>query len=119
MKKHCQECGAPFQGRADKKFCSAHCRTTFNNRLNSDSNNFIRNINNILRKNRRILAALNPRGKTKIHRDKMLEKGFKFRYFTNVYETKGGNVYHFCYDQGYLELTDGWFALVVRQEYVE
>lgn len=119
MKKACLECKDSFQGRADKKFCSDQCRTTYNNRLNSDSNNFIRNINNILRKNRRILAELNPKGKAKIHRDKLLEKGFKFSYFTNIYETKGGNVYHFCYEQGYLLLQDGWCALVVRQEYVE
>ena len=79
----------------------------------------MRNINNILRKNRRILAELNPEGKVKIHRDKLIERGFKFRYFTNIYSTKNGNNYYFCYDQGYLELDGGMFTLVVRQNYVE
>ncbi len=120
MKKRlCKECGEPVVGRSDKIFCSVECRTAYNNRLNRDANNFVRNINNILRKNRRILAELNPEGKTKIHRDKLLEKGFKFSYFTNLYRTRNGNVYHFCYDQGYLELDNGYLALVRRKEYVE
>ena len=119
MKKKCLVCDETFTGRIDKKFCSDQCRTVYNNRLNSDSNNFVRNINNILRKNRRILESLNRTGKAKIHKDKLIERGFRFAYFTNIYTTKAGNQYHFCYDQGYLALPDDWFALVVRQEYVE
>lgn len=119
MKKaKCIECKDEFKGRADKKFCSADCRSAYNNRLNRDSSNFMRNINNIIRKNRRILAQLNPNGKTKVSREKMMDIGFNFNYFTNIYETKTGNRYHFCYDQGYLELDDGMYALVVRQKYV-
>jgi hypothetical protein len=119
MKKQCEECGEQFTGRADKRFCSDQCRSAHNNRLNRDASNFIRNINNILRKNRRILAELNPEGKSQVHRDKLVERGFKFSYFTNEYRTKSGNVYRFCYDQGYLERDQGYVTLVVRQEYVE
>ena len=119
MEKNCLECGSPIKGRADKKFCSDQCRNSYNNRLNSDSNNYIRNINNILRKNRRILEELNPHGKNKVHREKLIAKGFNFNYFTNTYTTKGGNSYHFCYEQGFLELDEGYYALVLRQEYVE
>lgn len=79
----------------------------------------MRNVNNILRKNRRILANLNTSGKTRIHKEKLLEEGFKFRYFTNEYITKSGNTYRFCYDQGYLEKDNGYYTLVIRQEYVE
>ncbi|MEM1322771.1 MAG: hypothetical protein AAGG75_21070 [Bacteroidota bacterium] len=119
MKKKCQECQEEFIGRADKRFCSDQCRSAYNNRLNSDANNFMRNINNILRKNRRILAELNPHGKSKVHRDKLLERGFKFSYFTNIYTTKAGKNYHFCYEQGYLELDNNFYALVIRKGYVE
>ncbi len=119
MKKKCLECKEPFVGRADKKFCSDQCRNVYNNKLNSDSNNFVRNINNTLRKNRRILAELNPKGKVKVHREKLLERGFKFSYFTNVYKTKAGKTYYYCYDQGYLPLDDDYYFLVVRQKYVE
>lgn len=118
-KKTCQECGDKITGRADKKFCSDNCRSQYNNRLNSDASNFVRNINNILRKNRRILAELNPEGKRRVHRDDLLEKGFKFSYFTNQYITKSGRTYHFCYDHGYIALDNNFFTLVIRQEYVE
>ncbi|MCB9304932.1 MAG: hypothetical protein H6566_30240 [Lewinellaceae bacterium] len=119
MKKICIECGEEITGRADKRFCSDNCRSSYNNRLNSDGTNFIRNINNILRKNRRILAELNPSGKARVHRDKLLERGFKFSYFTNEFVTKSGNTYRYCYDQGYLECDHDFFTLVIRKEYVE
>lgn len=119
MAKNCLECGDTVQGRADKKFCSDQCRTSYNNRNNSDATNFMRNINNILRKNRRILAELNPNGKSKVSKTKLMDLGFKFSYFTNTYETKTGNTYYFCYDQGYLPLDEEMYALVVRKSYVE
>ena len=59
----CKECGQKLSGRRDQKFCSDYCRNTFNNRLNEDSTNYMRRINNILRRNRRILLAMNPSGK--------------------------------------------------------
>jgi hypothetical protein len=119
MKKNCNECGEAFMGRLDKRFCSDACRSTFHNRRNSDANNFVRNVNNILRKNRRILERLNARGKAYLHRDRLLAEGFQFNYFTNEYRTKSGNLYRFVYEQGYILKDDGYLTLVVRQEYVE
>lgn len=115
----CNECKEPIFGRIDKKFCSDQCRNTYNNRLNRDANNHIRNINNILRKNRRILVELNPTGKSKVHKNKLLDAGFKFDYFTNIYTTKKeGKQYFFCYEHGYLPLGNDYYALVVKKEYV-
>jgi hypothetical protein len=34
----------------DKKFCSDGCRNAYNNKINKDSNNYMRNTNNKLRK---------------------------------------------------------------------
>ncbi len=114
--KKCLECGNKISGRVDKKFCSDQCRIAYNNRLNSDNTNLVRNINNTLRKNRRILMELNTTGKSKTTRDKLLEKGFDFHYFTSIYTTKDGAVYHYCYEQGYLQTDKDWFLLVVRQD---
>ena len=77
--------------------------------------NLIRNINNRLRKNWRILEALNPEQKTKTTRTKLIEKGFDFNYFTSIYTTKAGTIYYFVYDQGYLPLDNDFYALVKRQ----
>lgn len=117
--KKCIECGESVKGRRDKKFCSDQCRTAYYNRQNSDQSKFMTNINNILRKNRRILASFNPEGTTKISKTDLLDEGFKFAYFTNEYVTKTGKVYRFCYEQGYLQLEDNLFALVIRKEYVD
>lgn len=116
--KVCLECGDKIKGRVDKKFCSDQCRITYNNKLNSDGTNYVRNVNNTLRKNRRILMALNLTGKTRIGRDKLTEKGFDFTYFTSQYKTKEGAVYHYCYEQGYLEVDKNYFLLVVKKDFV-
>jgi len=118
MKRNCLECGDEFEGRIDKKFCSDQCRNTYNNRNNKDAINLIRNVNYILRKNRRILEELNSTGKAKISKSKLKEKGFNFQYFTNVYQTKNGKDYFFCYDQGYLPIEDDYFMLVKKEDYV-
>lgn len=115
--KICSECGAQLKGRQDKKFCSDHCRSAYNNRLNSDATNYIRNVNNILRKNRRILAELNPGGKTRVGADKLHARGFDFTYFTSTFRTKQGSLYYYCYDQGYLPIEDGNYLLVVKKDY--
>lgn len=114
MQRNCPECGDKIVGRIDKKFCSDYCRNAFNNNLNKDSRNLMRNINNRLRKNYRILEELNPRDKTRSSKTKMLSKGFNFEYFTNIYTTRTGNVYYFIYDQGYLPLEGGDYAIVRR-----
>ena len=61
---------------------------------------------------------LNPDGKKKIHRDKLLKKGFDFDFHTNTYTTKAGDIYFFCYEQGYLQLEDGYVLLVERSEWI-
>ena len=117
LSQKCPECGEKIIGRADKKFCSDQCRNTYNNRLNSDTSNIVRNINNILRKNRRILQDLNKQsGKTMVTKDTLLSNGFNFTYFTHMYTTKKGDNYHFWYEQGYLFLEDKDLYLLVKNK---
>lgn len=114
MQKNCLECGEKIVGRTDKKFCDDACRNSYNNKVNKDRKNIVRNTNNWLRKNYRILEQLNPEQKTKVSRSRLAEKGFDFNYFTSIYTTKAGTVYYFVYDQGYLPLEGDYFALVKR-----
>ncbi len=113
-KPNCLECNESFVGRADKKFCSDYCRNAYNNKINKDSKNLIRNTNNKLRKNWRILEELNPNGKCRISKQKMDAKGFDFNLFTSMYKTKAGTIYYFCYDQGYLALENDYYTLVKK-----
>lgn len=115
MSRTCPECGDVIIGREDKKFCSDACRNAFNNKINKDSNNYMRNINNRLRKNYRILASLNTEGKTKTTKSKLISKGFDFDYFTNLLHTKTGNTYYFVYEQGYMPLENDYYILVRKE----
>lgn len=110
----CLDCGDAITGRTDKKFCSDQCRNNYNNQQNRDETNYMRNVNNILRRNRRILKELNPAGKNRVPVKKLVEKGFDFGHCTSVLSTKAGNTYHFCYEYGYLLLDDDSAALVIR-----
>lgn len=114
--KLCLYCGEPIKGRADKKFCDDQCRTGYNNKLKSE-HPLVRNINNILRKNRKILAefADNNEGKARVHIKKLAEKGFNFTYITHTYTTKQGATYQFCYEYGYLKLEGGEYYMVVKR----
>lgn len=114
MQKACLECGEKIVGRVDKKFCSDYCRNAYHNNLNKDSKNMLRNVNNRLRKNYRILEECNPGEKTTTTKNRLLAKGFNFDYITSIYTTKSGKVYYFVYDQGYLPLDNGVYALVKR-----
>lgn len=117
MKKTCLECGDPFSGRSDAKFCSDHCRATNYNKSNV-GDVYIRKVNSILRRNRRILLEFNPQGKSRVRESDLLAKGFNFNYSTNIYNTKAGKTYNFCYDQGYINTNDGYITLVTRHDYV-
>ncbi len=116
--KTCRSCGKPLQGRIDKKFCDDYCRNTYNNQTKAATTNLVRNINNALKKNRNILEAILPEGETmtKAHRDKLSQGGFQFRYMTHAYTNRKGNVYHYCYDYGYLALDNDWFLVVKGRE---
>jgi len=55
-------------------------------------------------------------GKTMVTKESMLSKGFNFSYHTHTYTTKKGDVYHFCYEQGYLYLPDKELYLLVENK---
>ena len=118
--KQCLSCGKAIKGRADKKFCDDACRNAYNNELKTKSNysNYVRNINNTLLKNRRILEELLPKEEetAKATHDKLIHKGFVFKYHTHTYANKKGNIYFFNYDYGFLPLENNWYLIVRRKE---
>ena len=112
-------CGDVLRGRTDKKFCSDQCRNNYNNKLNRDSNNFVRNVHGLLRKNRRILSDLYSEGKVKVHKDALFALGYNFSFFTHMIETSQGQKFHYCFEFGYRETGDDFLELNQNSQYIE
>ncbi len=117
VEKKCLACDKKLAGRADKKFCNDYCRNSFNNQLKSANSTLVRNINNALLKNRRILeTVVGAEEMTKLPKERLGQQGFNFKYFTHTYTNKKGNVYFFCYEYGYLPLEGDWYLVVRRKD---
>ena len=118
--KSCLACGKTLKGRIDKKFCDDYCRNNYNNRQKARGgySKLVRNINNALLKNRKILENILPGDEetAKANEEKLQRLGFQFRYLTHSYTTKTGKTYFYCYDYGYLPLDNDWYLIVKRKE---
>ena len=114
MEIKCIECGNKTEGRIDKKFCSDTCRNDYNNALKRDVSNSITNINNALRRNRRVLKELKEG--CKVGKSMLLQKGFNFKYFTHIYTTAKKETYYYCYDYGYKPIGNDVYFLVKEKE---
>ena len=124
MKRICPVCHTEFDGRADKKFCCDQCRNTYNNQLKQEDNSLTYKTNRLLKKNRQILADMYQKidkpdnERHSVLKEKLVKKGFKFDYMTNIYKTKTDKMYYYCYDYGYY--VDNDFVVIVRKkEYVD
>ena len=117
-KRNCLQCDEPIKGRVDKKFCDDFCRNHYNNHLKARVTNFVRNINNTLIKNRRILENLMYGSSTRarINKERLIRMGFSFRYHTHQYKTRAGKTFFFCYEYGYFPLGNDVYLIVKRRE---
>jgi hypothetical protein len=114
----CVSCGKQLRGRIDKKFCDDYCRNNYNNIQKAENNDYIRKVNNALRKNRKILRDLLA-GKEKVarvKREQLLIDGFHFKYHTHSYTNKKGHTYLFCYEYGLLSLENECYQVVEMKE---
>ena len=115
----CLDCGAKLLGRSDKKFCSDQCRNNYNNRLNRDQNNYVRNVHGQLRRNRKILSDLLDGGHERIHRDALIAQGYNFTFFTHLVETAEGVRWSFCFEYGFSEVEHGYLKLRSSSLYLD
>jgi hypothetical protein len=116
----CLSCSKPLRGRSDKKFCDDYCRNNFNNqqRAKIGYGSYVRNINNALLKNRKILESFFSNGDetAKAHKENLLSLGFQFKYLTQSYKTARDRTYYYCYEYGYLPLPDDWYLIVKKRD---
>lgn len=113
--KCCMQCGSPIKGRRDKKFCDDHCRNNYYNWLHMNRTNMMRQIHQVLRKNRRILQnALETRATTNgIPLAPLLEEGFLPGYHTKIQHDEKGKTYFYCYEYGFQLVGDYIHIFVV------
>ena len=114
--KNCLLCQKTIRGRSDKKFCNDYCRNVYNNQNKSVQNNLVRNINNALSKNRRILEDILKNGikMQKTKKEKLIQRGFNFNLCTSVYKNKKGSLYYYHYDYGLLNLNQDWCLVFLK-----
>ncbi len=79
-KKLCLYCNEPIEGRADKKFCSAQCRSAYHNQQQNSVEATIKTINKQLRANRNALKIACPQGKATVRKDFLRSLGMDFKH---------------------------------------
>lgn len=106
----CLACGEQIKGRIDKKFCDDHCRNSYHNYCKRNISQHVRNVNNALAKNRRVLAMLlNDKVKSmKIPKAKLQLMGLHFTYCTQRVVDKSGKIRSYCYEYSYESLDNDW-----------
>jgi hypothetical protein len=116
----CLECNKPLKGRIDKKFCDDYCRNAYNNKSKIEESAYVRKINQILRRNRRVLEELlGNEGMSKQSKASLINKGFQFHFHTHQYANKKGNIYYFCYEYGFLPLEGDLYLVVKKKEFAK
>ena len=119
----CMECGDKVEGRSDKVFCTAYCKSSYHYKKSTeDGDNRFVIIDKQLKLNRRLLKSYNKAGKAIVRKEAMILSGFNPKYFTNYWKNQKGDVYLFCYEFGFLEKQENGkskYVLVQWQDYMD
>jgi hypothetical protein len=116
-----ENCAKTVEGRRDRQFCSEYCKSEYHysERKKTGKTYFKLEVDEVLRKNRAILAKYNIKSKATVRKSVLLEEGFNPRFFTHYWKNKAGDTYLFCYDQGFKEVKDNHkdkYLLVLWQD---
>ena len=114
--RNCLECRKPIVGRADKRFCDTHCRSSYHNRVNSEQNTYIRTIDGVLKRNRRILKHLLDFDKDRNWEMDAPELiGINLNYYTQITQVRS-DVCYWSYDYGFVLLPNNTLQIEQRAE---
>jgi hypothetical protein len=119
----CKYCGEKLKGRIDKTFCTPSCKSSYHYELNRDrENNLFKQIDDQLKRNRRLLKNYNKAGKATVRKETLLAEGFNPKYFTHYWKNKKNDVYLFCYEFGFIQRKENGkskYVLIQWQKYMD
>lgn len=114
----CLECGERLYGRSDKKFCNDHCRNSFNHKVSQQDGTFLRKINSLLKRNRKILSEITAHQSTVcIHKSRLAERGFVADFHTHISTLEDGSVCYHYYEFGISQVDQNLFLISSNNEY--
>jgi len=121
--KACVSCGKELEGRSDKKFCDAYCKSSYHYKKSiEEAPRFYNKVDNQLKTNRRILKQYNKAGKATVRAALIIKEGFNPKFFTHYWKNTKGDVYLFVYEYGFLKKEEHGvekYVLIRWQEYME
>ena len=101
MERNCIRCGAPIQGRIDKKFCCDDCRTDYHNEQRRKREKDLREINGILSANWQILTENLRVGRQRMSVAELAARNFNFQIYTASELRFPGRRTFWCYNYAY------------------
>ena len=120
--KTCGSCGEELEGRSDKKFCDAYCKSSYHYKKSlEEAPRFYNKVDNQLKLNRKILKNFNKAGKATVRSGVILSEGFNPNFFTHYWKNTKGDVYLFVYEYGFLkriENNNEKYVLIKWQNYM-
>ena len=118
----CLACNSNLQGRSDKLFCDAHCKSSYHYKKSiEETPRFYIQVDNQLKQNRKILKTFNKAGKATVRSSKLIELGFDSNFFTHYWKNNKEDVYLFVYEFGFLKRREHGvekFVLIQWQDYM-
>jgi hypothetical protein len=110
----CLYCGNALKGRTDKKFCNELCRNAFNNGKKTAERKSIQQVDQSLKRNRKILATIIEDSEIAIvDKFSLVKMGFDSKYHTHQLVNRKNETYKYCYDLGWKEIDGGLKVMIV------
>ena len=120
--KLCLQCSKVLDGRSDKKYCDAYCKSAFQyQKSKTETPQFYKRVDQQLKRNRRLLKQYNKAGKATVRVAVLQNEGFNPNFFTHFWKNNKNEVYLFVYEYGFLKKKDGnteKYVLVKWQDYM-
>ncbi|WP_142783758.1 LIM domain-containing protein [Changchengzhania lutea] len=120
VKVTCKICSKTLIGRKDKLFCSVKCKNYYHVNLRKATDIVVKELDNILHRNRSILLEIMGKRKVQCTVERMvLEKNhFVFKYHTHLHTNSKGKIYHYVYDFAWMEFSNDDILIVRKTKHI-